>query len=69
MRPSELVGDIYENNTNQRGFNAFPSRHTFRVDVAEWPIEKDEVTFEKDDFPYLRVALLDKHLEETYEVE
>lgn len=37
---SELVGDIYENNTSQRGFDALQSIHTFCIDVSDWPIEK-----------------------------
>ena len=37
--------------------------HTMRVDLSDEPSERDGVTLEAGNFPYLRLALLDLHLE------
>jgi len=37
--------------------------HTMRIDLSDKPSERDDVTFEAGNFPYLRLALLDLHLE------
>lgn len=41
--------------------------HTIQADVNSYDVSPDMITFEGGDFPYLRLALLDRYLEEVAE--
>jgi hypothetical protein len=47
---------------NKRGFSSFD--HALRVDVKEYDIDYTEIKLDSTEKPYLKLALVDRHLEE-----
>lgn len=64
MRLSKLIEQTHK--SNMRGW-AGPSSHTVIVNTSEYPISIDEARFEQDDYPYLRLSLLDMYIEQVLE--
>lgn len=65
MRPSELVGRAYRKRSS--GLGALNNGHDITVDLSDWPTPKPRVELDGDDYPYLKLALIDRHLDKEYE--
>lgn len=57
---SSFIQGVYKR--NKRGFSSFD--HTLRVDVEEYDIDYTEIKLDSAEKPYLKLALVDRHLEE-----
>lgn len=62
---TRLVAATYKKNNRNSGFAALGKEpHSFEVDVGEYPVDADLLTFEADNYPYLRFALADTYVED-----
>lgn len=65
MSQSEVVRKLYRQNdaSNWRAVSPEPNSHSLTVKLHRFDVPRSRMVFEADDFPYMRAALLDKHLE------
>lgn len=67
MSQAEFVANLFattRHNLNTRTYQDGKLK-CFSIDLRSYSVEPDEISFAPRDYPYLRVALLDKHLDET----
>jgi hypothetical protein len=63
-----LVADIYQNNMFGNGYwTQLQKTHSFKVDVSDKPVDEQSIAFDHNDYPYLKLALLDTYLDELLE--
>ena len=66
MSQAEFIRETYKKSTrNNTAWQFSDKPHSISIRLQNFDVDKDRMDFEPDDYPYLRVALLDKHLEET----
>jgi hypothetical protein len=56
---SSFISSVYTKNKRWLG----KSQHSVGIRLGRYDVPYDEVSFAEDNFPYLRVALLDTYLE------
>jgi hypothetical protein len=61
MKPNELAGRVFRKNT-KRTFSVL-SGHSVTIELEQWSVGEDEVSLDADDYPYLRMAVIDMYLE------
>lgn len=61
-----FVAEIYRRNVRGEGtvLTKYNNTHFFKVDVRDKPVDKRLITFNHNDYPYLKVALVDTYLDE-----
>lgn len=67
MSQAEFIEKLYIKNSRNMGAWQFSEgdQHDVSIKLDDYTVEPDRMNFESNDFPYFRIALLDKHLEET----
>lgn len=67
MSQAKFIRKTYIKNVENNGAWQYTdgSEHEISIRLNDFEVEPDKMDFESDDFPYFRIALLDKYLEET----
>jgi hypothetical protein len=65
MSQAETIRSIYRKNTPGLFSFSQTNDHTLKLQLDRFGVERDEICFESENFPYFRAALLDKQLEEN----
>jgi hypothetical protein len=65
MSQAAVIRKLFKNNHEALAtVESGESGHKLLLDVEWFNVGEDEIEFSGEDFPYLRAALLDRHLEE-----
>lgn len=66
MSQASVISTLY-NQRRRSQFSYSPTlgeRKDLVIDLGRFDVEREDMDFSVDNFPYIRAALLDKHLEE-----
>lgn len=67
MSQTDIVAKFYRKN-NRTAFGRGISQHSMTVKLGDYPVDEPNISLSGDDFPYFRLALIDRHLEELLDV-
>ena len=67
MSQAKLINGVFRKNSRKMNTWSYDDGdfHSLTINLEDFDVEPDRMSFKPMDYPYFRVALLDKHLEET----
>lgn len=69
VEPHKLVEGAYHKNDGMIISSMYDDNHSLTIDMSDWPIGDANVKLDEDNYPYFKLALIDKLLDDKYEAE